>query len=247
MITSVIIDDDVKNISILRALLEEFCPQIIVIGEATNIEEAASLITSHMPSLVFLDIEMPYGNGFELLDRLMPVDFAVIFITAYDNYAIKAIRYCALDYLLKPVNIKDLLFAVNKTSEQIHAKDTHLKLKTFFDHFNSIELQKIAVPSVEGLIFIDFKNIVRCESRRNYTYIFLSSGKRITSAKTIKEFEDILPPNVFFRVHNSHLINLNHIKRYFKGRGGYIVMEDDTNIEVASRRKDSFLDLFRKI
>ena len=133
MIKALIVDDDVKNTRILHGLLDEFCPQIEVTGEANNVEEAIEMIRRDKPALVFLDIEMPYGNGFELLDQLAPVDFEVIFITAYDNYAIKAIKYCALDYLLKPVNIKELLEAVKKVTEQIQSKDTRSKLKLFFE------------------------------------------------------------------------------------------------------------------
>jgi two-component system, LytTR family, response regulator len=247
MITALIVDDDVKNTRVLRGLLEEFCPQIEITGEANSVEEAIAHIRKEKPALVFLDIEMPYGNGFDLLDELNPVDFEVIFITAYDNYAIKAIKYCALDYLLKPVNIKELLAAVNKVTEQIQSKDSRSRLKLFFDHFanKQTELQKIAVPAMDGLIFVDFKDIVRCEAKGSYTQIHLINGKKITTTKTIREFEEILPETIFFRVHNSHMVNLNYIKKYFRGRGGYIVMEDDTNIEVASRRKDSFLEKFK--
>ncbi|MEO5562266.1 MAG: LytTR family DNA-binding domain-containing protein [Chitinophagaceae bacterium] len=247
MITALIVDDDAKNIRILRGLLEEFCPQIRITGEANSVDEAMALIKNEKPALVFLDIEMPYGSGFELLDQLMPVDFEVIFITAYDNYAIKAIKYCALDYLLKPVNIKELLLAVKKVADQVHSKDTRSKLKMFFDHFKpkQTELQKIAVPTMEGLMFLDMKEIVRCEAKGSYTQIFLLDGKKITTTQTIKELEESLPETIFFRVHNSHMVNLNYIKKYFRGRGGYIVMEDDTNIEVASRRKDSFLEKFK--
>ena len=246
MITAIIVDDDIKNIRVLKGLLEEFCPQVQVIGEAYGIEEAVTVVKANNPQLVFLDIEMPYGNGFQLLDRLMPVDFEIIFITAYDNYAVKAIRYCALDYLLKPVNIKELLQAVQRTTEQVKTKETNLKLQVFVDALRSRqnEMQKIAIPGMDGLNFVDMKSIVRCESDRNYTHVYLLHGKKITTTKTIGEFEEILPEGIFFRIHNSHLINLNCIKKYFKGRGGYVVMDDDTNIEVAARRKDSFLNRF---
>jgi len=245
MITAFIVDDDVKNIRILKGLLEEFCPQVKVIGEAEGIDEGVALIQSVKPALVFLDIEMPYGNGFELLDRLMPVDFEVIFITAFDNYAIKAFKYYALDYLLKPVNIKELLIAVDKVNREIKAKDS-LKLQQFLDKLRPewTEKQKIAIPGIDGLTFVDIKEVVRMESIGNYTQIFLLNNKKITTSKSLKEFEEMLPESVFFRVHTSHLVNLNYIKRYYKGRGGYIVMDDETRIEVATRRKDSFLSRF---
>lgn len=246
MIKTIIVDDDIRNIRVLRGLLGEFCQQVQVIGEATGIKEAVTLVKTSKPQLLFLDIEMPYGNGFQLLDTLMPVDFEIIFITAYDNYAIKAIRYCALDYLLKPVNISELLNAVQRVSEQIESKEKNLRLQVFVDSLKTRqnEMQKIAIPGMDGLNFVDMKNIVRCESERNYTHVFLVNGKKITTTRTIGEFEDILPEGIFFRIHNSHLINLNCIKKYFKGRGGYVVMEDDTSIEVAARRKDDFLNRF---
>ncbi|MFL5810314.1 MAG: LytR/AlgR family response regulator transcription factor [Flavisolibacter sp.] len=246
MITSLIVDDEIKNIKVLKALLTEFCPQIEIVGEANSARDAIQLIHQKRPALVFLDIEMPYGNGFEMLDELMPVDFEVVFITAYDHYAIKAFKYSALDYLLKPVNIVELQAAVRKAEKQMQSKDTSRKLEIFLNNVKSTrtELQKIAVPGMEGLTFIEIRNIVRCESDGNYTHIYLLQKQKITSSRNIKEFEELLPESIFFRVHNSHLVNLNHIKKYFKGRGGYIVMEDDTMIEVASRRKESFLNRF---
>ena len=246
MITTLIVDDDVKNIKVLKALLEEFCPQVTIVGEANNAKEAIQLIHQKKPALVFLDIEMPYENGFEMLDELRPVDFEVVFITAYDNYAIKAFKYSALDYLLKPVNIQELQAAVRKVEKQMQTQNTNLKLEAFLHNVksNKAELQKIAVPGMEGLTFIDIKNIIRCESDGNYTHIYLLQKQKITSSRNIKEFEELLPESIFFRIHNSHLVNLNHVKKYFKGRGGYVVMEDDATIEVASRRKENFLSRF---
>lgn len=246
MITSLIVDDDLKNIRVLKGLLNEFCPKVEVIAEAVNIKDAIQLVHDHKPDLIFLDIEMPYGNGFEMLDQLMPVEFEVIFITAYDHYAVKAFKYCALDYLLKPVNIPELQSAVKKVEEHIQSKDTNLKLEMFLDRIksNQTELQRIAIPGMDGLTFVDIKNIIRCESDGNYTHIYLLQKQKVTASKNIKEFEELLPESIFCRIHNSHLVNLNHIKKYFKGRGGYVVMEDDTSIEVASRRKDVFLRRF---
>ena len=246
MITSLLVDDDLKNIRVLRGLLNEFCPQVEIIAEANGIEEAIAHVHKLKPALVFLDIEMPYGNGFEMLDQLMPIDFEVIFITAYDNYAIKAFKYCALDYLLKPVNIQELQQAVKKAEERVLTKDTNLKLEMFLKKIKpgQTEIQRIAVPGMEGLTFVDVKNIIRCESDGNYTHIYLQPKQKITSSRNIKEFEELLPENIFCRIHHSHLVNLNYIKKYFKGRGGHVIMEDDTTIEVASRRKENFLSRF---
>jgi two-component system LytT family response regulator len=246
MITSLIVDDDSKNRKVLRSLLQEFCPQVVIVGEASDIQEAIRLVHLYKPQLVFLDIEMPYGNGFDMLDQLMPVDFEVVFTTAYDHYAIKAFKYCALDYLLKPVKIEELQEAVKKVEGNRLSKDTNSKLELFLNQLKlqHAGLQKVAIASTDGLTFVDVNNIIRCESDGNYTHIHLLQKQKITSSKKIKEFEELLPVTIFCRIHNSHLINLNYIKKYFKGRGGYVLMEDGSHIEVAARRKDEFLKRF---
>ncbi len=243
----VIVDDESKNIRILKKMLEEFCPQIRNIHEARDAQEAIKVIRSCKPDLVFLDIEMPYGNAFDLLDELRPVDFEIIFVTAFNNYALKAFRYSALDYLLKPVNIEELKTAVQRAADRFRSKDINLQLNNLFQNLqekNNLQ-QKIALPYKEGLIFIHFNDIIRCEAKGGYTIICVRGFEKIISSKNIKEYEDLLPETTFFRIHNSHLINLNAVKKYHRGRGGYIEMEDDSRIEVASRRKDDFLARFK--
>jgi len=245
---AVLIDDDQKNLKILRKMLEEFCPGVTVTGEALNSLSGLELIKLKKPDLVFLDIEMPYGNAFELLDQLVPVDFEVVFITAFDEYSLKAFRYSAVDYLLKPVDIEQLKAAVDKATEKKQLKNTNARLSNLLSNISSRQnsLQKIAIATQEALLFVSLPDIIRCEASKNYTYIYLSGNRKIVASKNILEYEELLPQDMFFRIHNSHLINLNYISSYQKGRGGTVLMEDGTVIEVAARRKDEFLARFNR-
>jgi two-component system, LytTR family, response regulator len=243
---AIIIDDEPKNVRILKKLLEDYCPQIEVAGFAGDAKAAYTTIREIKPELVFLDIEMPYGNAFDLLDKLLPVDFEIIFITAFDDYTLKAFKYSALDYLLKPVDIDELKAAVKKAVEKIAGKNINLQLGNLLSNLknNQVTLQKIALPAADGIVFINVEEIIRCEASGNYTIIFADSKEKITASKTIKDYEELLPPGIFCRIHNSHIINLNRIKKYHRGRGGFVVMDDGTSIEVASRRRDEFLAKF---
>ncbi len=246
MINAVIVDDEPKNRRILKNLLKDFCPGVKVINEASSAEEAFNVLQEMKPDLVFLDIEMPYGNAFDLLDKIKPVDFEIIFVTAFDEYTLRAFRYSALDYLLKPVNIEDLKTAVEKATSKVNLKNINLQLNNLL--FN---LQKgtdsparIAINSQKGLTFVSINDIIRCEAKGNYTYIYTTDLQKHVSTKNIKAYEDMLPPNIFFRIHHSHVINLGFVKKYHKGRGGVVEMNDGTMIEVATRRKNEFLALF---
>jgi two-component system, LytTR family, response regulator len=243
---ALIIDDEPKNVRILKKLLEDYCPQAEVCGDAGDAKSAFTAIKTLKPDLVFLDIEMPYGNAFDLLDKLLPVDFEIIFITAFDDYTLKAFKYSALDYLLKPVDIDELKAAVKKAAEKISGKSINQQLGNLLSNLknNQAVLQKIALPAADGIVFINVEEIVRCEASGNYTIIYADSKEKITASKTIKEYEDLLPPGIFCRIHHSHIINLNRIKKYHRGRGGFVVMDDGTSIEVASRRRDEFLAKF---
>ena len=246
MINAVIIDDEPKNVRVLKNMLREFCPEVSLLGEANNSNEGKELIQQKKPQLVFLDIEMPYGNGFDLLNALMPIDFEVIFVTAFDKYMLQALKYSALDYLLKPVNIEELKVAVQHAEVRIKKNSINQQLTVLLDNFkkHDLGLKKIAVPNAEGFDFILIEDIVRCEAQGAYTRIFTRDSKKILVSKPLKEYENLLPENIFLRVHHSHLVNLNHIKKYNRGRGCYIEMDDVTAIEVATRRKDEFLSRF---
>ena len=247
MIKAVLIDDDQINNTILRTLLKELHLNIEVIGEASNVKEAATLIPRLNPNLVFLDIEMPFGNAFDLLDKLMPVNFEIIFITAFDEYSLKAFRYSALDYLLKPVDLDDLKVAVQKAEKRIELKNINGQLANFLSNIKkpALSASRIALPFKEGFEFIAINEIISCESKNNCTIVQTLSGKKYTCTRLIKDFEELLPEDIFFRTHHSFIVNINFIRKFFKdGRGGYVELSDGTSVPVASRRKDGFLTKF---
>ena len=244
MIRALIVDDEPKNIRILHGLLQTYCPQVQVVGQANGFHKALELIESSHPDLLFLDIEMPYGNAFDLLEKIMPVKFEIIFVTAFNDYALKAFRYSALDYLLKPVNIDELKAAVAKAEQKLDQKNVNLQLNNFINNFKKAELQKIALPLLDGLLFVPVPEITYLHAKGSYTDVHLHNGEIHTTARTIKDYEDMLSQDTFCRVHHAYLINVNHIKKYSRGRGGLIEMEDGAIIEVSVRRKDEFLSRF---
>ena len=219
MIRALIVDDEPKNTRILKSLLTDYCPQVEICGIAENSASAMELIEALSPDLVFLDIEMPYGNAFDLLDKLMPVSFEIIFITAFDEYTLKAFKYSALDYLLKPVNIEELKEAVERAQTRLASKNTNVQLQNLLSTIKrgTGGLQKIALPYKDSLVFVPVNSIIRFEGSSGYSTVYTNEGQKFLGTRTIKEYEDILPEDLFFRVHNSHLVNLNCIKKYQKG------------------------------
>lgn len=246
MLSALIIDDKPANIQTLQQLLTGYCPQVTVIGTAINIEEGYACIMALQPSLIFLDIEMPGGSGFDLLRRFRQLSFEIIFTTAYNQYAIQAFRENALDYLLKPIDIDALQQAVAKAGQQISLKQTNQNLAKYLQQAQTPVSAKISIPVQDGYLFIDSAVIIRCEASGSYSWFYMADGKKVMVSMRLKECEDLLPPGQFFRVHNSHLIGLQHIVRYMRGRGGYLLMQDGSTVEVAASRKDAFLDLMRK-
>lgn len=243
MIRTILVDDETDSIRVLQRLLNAYCPEVEVIGTADGVETALNVIQMARPDLVFLDIEMTHGNAFDLLNQLQPITFQIIFVTAFDNYAIRAFKYSALDYLLKPVDIDDLREAVKRAATKVQGKNFLDQMETLLYNMETFQLsqQKMAVPTLTGLVFIPIKDILRFEANGSYTTIYLTSKEEIIATRNIKEYEDLLPAAIFCRVHNSHIINLHKIQKYHKGRGGYVIMEDGSNIEVASRRREEFL------
>lgn len=242
MITAVIIDDEPKGRLALRQKLENYCANVSVIGEATDGIDALSVIEKLKPELIFLDIEMPRMNGFEMLNELKEKNFHIIFTTAYDQYAIKAIKYAAFDYLLKPVDIEELKTAIERISNTstIETKKQAELLQQNILNPKKL-LNKLAIPTLEGLLFFDINEIIQLEANSNYTIIHFSGKQKITASKTLKDFEELLPPDIFFRTHHSHLINLNYIKKYIKGDGGQIEMQNGNFVDVSRRKKEEFL------
>ena len=242
MITALIVDDEAKGRLALRQKLKNYCPNVTIIAEAVDGIEALSAIDKHHPQLIFLDIEMPKMNGFEMLNTIKEKNFHIIFTTAYDQYAIKAIKYAAFDYLLKPIDIEELKTAVARAdiSEAQQTKKQIELLQQNIQHPKK-QLNKLAIPTLEGLFFYDINDVVHLEANSNYTNIYFNNKTKIIASKTLKEFEELLPEDIFFRTHHSHLINLNYIKRYIKGDGGQIELQNGNFVDVSRRKKEEFL------
>ena len=242
MITAIIIDDEPKGRLALRQKLMDYCPDVTVTGEAGDGEEGLRLIEDLQPSIVFLDIEMPRISGFDMLLRVRQQNFHLIFSTAYDHYAIKAIRFAAFDYLLKPVDIEELKAVIQRIKNNPQQGSTATKIEALAHNLKHT-LNKIAISTIDGLLFFDIGDIIHIEAHSNYTIFSFVNRPKLTVSKTLKEFEDLLPPNLFFRPHHSHMINLHFIKRYIKGDGGTIEMQNGEFVDVSRRKKEEFLKL----
>jgi two-component system LytT family response regulator len=242
MIKAIIIDDEPYCCETLEMMIGRFCPELTVAAVFHSGAEALESLPQMSPQLVFLDIEMPYMNGFEFLEKLHPINFGLIFTTSYDQYAIKAIRFSALDYLLKPIDREELIQAVAKVSHKLQ-NPTELQLELLLQKFNTPKspIRKIALPTMEGLQMVEIDSIISCSSESNYTHFFLRNAKKLTASRTMKDVEELLSDYSFLRVHNSFLVNLNEIHKYIKGEGGYLVMSDGTNIDVSRSRKEMLL------
>ncbi len=242
MIKAIIVDDEPNCCEILATLLERYCPQVKVADICYSGQAALNSIVELNPDIVFLDIEMPHMNGFELLEKLQSVNFKLIFTTSYDQYAIKAIRFSALDYLLKPIDREELQNAVKKAMQALD-RPMPQQLEVLLQKFNKTGNggQKIALPTMEGLQLIPIDNIISCASERNYTFIFLKEKKKMLISRPLKEMEELLEDYSFLRVHHSFLVNLQEISKYVRGEGGYLVMSDGSTVDVSRSKKDLLL------
>ena len=246
MIKAILVDDELHGLQTLSILLAEYCPEVEVVEKCPSAKKALTAIEKFKPDLVFLDIEMPVMNGFELLEQFDSIPFSVIFTTSYDQYAIKAIRFSALDYLLKPVDPKELIVAVHRINRQKN-NPTNEQLQMLMSQLQHKEskLTKIAVPTSDGFELIPADQIVRCEAVDNYTHLFLKNKIRIIASRTLKEMEEQFSEFTYFlRVHHSYIVNLNEVIKYVRGDGGYLVMTDGTTVNVSRSRKDALLKYF---
>jgi two-component system LytT family response regulator len=243
-IKAILIDDELNSLQNLQQKLEGFCPDVAVVAVTQKPEEGILLIRQHQPDVLFLDIEMPRMSGFRMLEELGEYDFDIIFTTAYNHYSIDAIRISAFDYLVKPIGIEDLQQAVERLSKSLN-RQTKEKIdilkKSLSD--NRSQEDKIAISTSEGIEFIPIKNIIHVESKSNYSKIFLTNHKSIMVTKILKDFEEMLVPYNFYRVHNSHLINLNYIQKYVRSQGGHVQLQDGTLIDISRRKKEEFLKM----
>ena len=241
---AILVDDELNSLQNLQIKIQEYCPSIKVVAQTQNPEEAIRLILQNKPDVIFLDIEMPRMSGFKMLEQIPDIDFEVIFITAYNHYAINAIRISAFDYLVKPVAIEDLQQTVERLGtyslKKIRERAEFLKKnlanpKSQDDH--------IAIPTNDGLDFIQIKQIIRIESSSNYSKIVLLSGQHMLVTRQLKDFEELLQDYKFYRIHHSHLVNLNYIAKYIRGDGGQVTMRNGDTIDVSRRKKEVFLKL----
>ena len=250
MINAVIIDDEQHCIHQLDILLDEhFRNDIDVIGRFQSVDEGIEGIVKLQPDLVFLDVRIHDKTGFDLLRQLDKINFDVIFATAYDKYAIEAFKFSAIDYLLKPINQTDLFNAIGKLKEKLSVEGNARKFEALFHNLKSTQAanKRVCVSVGDKLMVLPVSDIVRCESSRNYTYIYLKDNSKLFVSKTLKEFETLLEEYDFYRVHNSDLINLAYVKSYNKGSGGTVTMADNKVVEVSVRRKDDFLKRLAKM
>jgi two-component system LytT family response regulator len=243
-IQSVIVEDEAAAREVLRNYLEKYCPQIEVIGEAQNIKEAVPLLHERQPQLVFLDVEMPFGNAFDVLEACKDLRFETIFVTAFSEYSLKALNQSAAYYLLKPISIEELIVAVNKVQQQIANHEILNRNKIIVENFREPkpEKQQVILPTLEGFEVVKMEDIIRLRGNGNFTDLHLKNGSKKMACRFLKHFSEILPLP-FLRVHKSHIVNLTFVKLYNKG--GFLTLEDGSEIEVSPTYKDDFLRNFK--
>jgi len=248
MIKALIIDDVEKARSALKSDIKTYCPTIQVIGEADGVESGLQLIERTTPDVIFLDIRMSDGSGFDLIAKLRqqgPINIQIIFTTAYDEYAIKAFKFSAIDYLLKPVDHEDLIQAVQKIKTDTVQSSLKENMELLLESMKGMKTsnKRIALNSIDKVQIVNVDDIIQCESQKNYTLFYLINKKQVLVTRTLKEFEDMLEGDNFLRVHHSHLINIKHLKEFVKIDGGYAVMSDGSQVPVSVRKKEQLLSL----
>lgn len=249
MIRAIIIDDEADAREGLKLTLEKFCPEVEILQLCATPDEGIDSIKKLKPELVFLDVQMPHKSGFNLLEELGEFNFEVIFVTAHDRYAIKAIKFSALDYLLKPLDIDELQKAVLKAMDRLREKSSKSSYESLFNNikFNNNSIEKLAIPSFDGIIFEPVSDIIFCEADRNYTNLMMTDRRKIVVSKNLKDFENMLGDSGFFRIHHTFLINMKHVKKYVRGEGGYVILEGGHHIDVSRRKKEAFLQILNKL
>jgi two-component system LytT family response regulator len=223
-------------------MVKMFCPEVTIVGVAESVAKAVEVIRNTKPDIVLMDIELRPGKCFEIFPQLETLDFEVIFTTAFKDYAIEAIKFGALDYLLKPIDINELSLAITKASRKRKGREENTNLKQFLKDFRSPGFQRISLPTTDGIVYAVVDQIIHCEAKGPYTIIYLNDGNKYMTSKNLKEYETMLVDYHFFRIHNSHLINLAEVVKYKNADGGAVEMKDGSLLPVAQRRRDDFFD-----
>lgn len=249
MLKIILIEDEVKTLQNIRFVIEKYCDDVEVIGTSNSVKSALELFENTSPDLVLSDINLPDGTSFDILEQLSEIDFKIIFITAFEEYAIKAIKFSALDYLVKPIDPKELIATIEKAKIHLENENENLKLKALLANVRdfSDSLKKIVLKTSNSIYVIDVQDIIRCESDSSYTKFFLKDSRKIMVSKVLKEYAELLKDSGFIRVHKSHLINLNYIDRFNKTDGGYLIMKDTSSVPVSQRKRDTILDFFENL
>ncbi len=245
---TLIVDDEADAVNFIRSIIGEYCPKLEVVGSANTAKEGIQMIMEHQPELVFLDVEMPHGSGFDLLAQFPKKMFDVVFITAFNQYALKAIKFSAVDYILKPINISEFIEAVDKVLEKRHHGFTQgINYGELLENLKSTVPTKLAIPTYEGMEYLITREIIRIEADRSYCWFYLTGMRKHLVSRNLKEYQDLLSDRNFFRPHNSHLINLEFVKKYVRQEGGYIEMTDGSQIPVSRIKRDLFLQQMSRL
>ncbi|MDD3488808.1 MAG: LytTR family DNA-binding domain-containing protein [Paludibacter sp.] len=243
-----IVDDEAPVRELITGVIENFCESAEIVGVADGVQSALDAIRLLKPDIVLLDVNLGDGTAFDLLSKIDPVNFAIIFITAYEKYAVSAFKFSAVDYIMKPVNIDELVAAIRKAAGKSEQQALNAKLKNFFDNLNSHpEDKKIVLKTAESIFIVKVVDIIRCEADHNYSTFYLLNGKKVLVSKTLKDYEEMLSDFFFFRTHQSHLININHIVSFEKNDGGYLRMVDGSQVPVSKRKREELFELFNQI
>jgi len=241
---AIIIDDEKDSRNILANYLKKYCPDVVVCGFGESVATGLEEIKKHQPDIVFLDIEMPYGNGFDLLDKIENITFETVFVTAFNNYAIQALNQSAAYYLLKPIDIDELIKAVEKIRQERSEKKYMQHARVLIENKKPGANQKIMLPTMEGFEIVNINSILYCEAADNFTKFYFEQGQPLLICRTLKYFEDVLNDHRFLRIHRSYLINPDFVIRYSKGKGGSVTMKNNQELEISPHKKKEFLDMF---
>lgn len=251
VIRAILVDDERSVRENLRYLIQEYCTEIQIVGEGATVSEAISEINRHKPDLVFLDIEIREGSGFDVLEHLSVPKPAIIFTTAYSQYAVNAFKVEVADYLLKPIDSQDLVIAVNKVKLRLSRNSLERRLNSLMENLEELSVQskvrRIGLPILGGMQYFQLSDIIRLQSQSNYTYFYLAGQKEVLVSKTLKDFDVSLASQGFFRVHQSHMVNMDHVVQYHKADGGYIILSDGSTVPLSKSHKEAFIQLLSRI